>query len=85
MSVPDVAPLDAARWAAVKRAIEAIDELRDGGHHKAAAVMAASAGQWLTELANDAHLPDYEQALRSRLIRDEAPAHDSDRDTRRTW
>jgi hypothetical protein len=68
-----VAPLDAARWAAVKRAIEQIDELRDGGHHTAAAVMAAHAGTWLSELARDAHLPDFEAALRMRLVTDVEP------------
>lgn len=79
---PLVAPLDAARWAAVKRAVEQIDEFRDQGLHTAAAVVAAHAGNWLSDLARDAHLPDFETALRSRLVRDVVPVHDSERDTR---
>jgi len=82
MAEPLVAPLDAVRWAAVKRAIEQIDEMRDRGCHTAAAVMAAHAGTWLSELARDARLPDFEQSLRARLIRDEVPVHGSERDTR---
>jgi hypothetical protein len=77
-----ISPLDAPRWAAVKRAIEHIDELRDAGNHVAAAVMAAHAGTWLSELAEAAHLPDFETALRERLIRDVVVVHDSERDTR---
>ncbi len=80
---PLVAPLDAARWASVKRAIEQIDELRAGGHHTAAAVMAAHAGTWLSELARDAHLPDFEAALRMRLVTDVEPLLSPERDVRR--
>lgn len=81
---PLVAPLDAARWNAVKRAVEAIDELRDGGLHSAALVMAGHLASALAELVMDtADGPDFEAALLMGLIEERRePVLDHERDTR---
>jgi hypothetical protein len=81
---PLVAPMDAARWNAVKRSVEAIDELRQIGQHSAALVMAGRLAIALAELAMDtADGPDFAQALLMHLVTEQrVPCLDHERDTR---
>lgn len=81
-AAPAVGVLDTPSVRTVIRNLEDALACSEDGHHTAAAVLAGFALTRLEDVVKNARLPDYEHALRHRLIEDVEPRLSSEYDLR---